>query len=175
MVMTLFDVGVEGSELEQLLEEAAGELTPELEARLDEFLCAGKDKINAALMVRRRMEYEARACREEAERLWARAKSIDGQREKLSGRILMAVDHGFQGKVKTAFFTAYGSNCGAHDEFYMAPDADIAQFADTNPDLVRVTRELNKTALKDLVKSGGELPPEVAVDAVPGKRVLVVR
>jgi hypothetical protein len=173
--MNLFEIGAEGHELERIMEESGGELTPEVEARVDELLSAGKDKINAALCVRRRMEFEARACREEADRLWARAKAIENQRAKLNERILFAVDNGFQGKVKTAFFTAYASNCGPTSEFYMAPDADIAKFGDENPDLVRVERSLNKTALKDLMKEGSELPPEIQVDVVPGKRVLVVR
>jgi hypothetical protein len=172
--VNLFDVGVEGSELEALMLESAGELTPELEQRWTEFLESGKDKVNAALCVRKRLEFEARCCREEADRLWARAKSIDAERARLSERILFAIDHGFQGKVRTALFTAYGANSATTHEFRMSPDADIAKFADQNPDLVRVERTLNKTALKDLLKDG-QLPPEVVADEVPGKRHLAVK
>jgi hypothetical protein len=173
--MNLFEIGVEGEQLQDLMAENEGELTPELEERVNEFLAGGKEKINSALLVRRRLEFEARACREEAERLWARAKSIEANRERLSNLILFAVDAGFGGKVKTAFFTAYAQTSGKVQEFRMSPDADIAQFADANPDLVRVTRELNKTVIKELVKDGGLLPQEIVVDERPGKRFLMVK
>lgn len=172
--MDLFEVGVEGAELKQLLMETEGEMTPELEQRYDEFLKGGKDKINSAVRARKWLEAQAEFCRQEANRMWARAKMFEANREQLSQRILFAVDEGFDGKLKTATFTIYGYNAADSYQFMVSPDIDMARFSDDNPDLVRVTRELNKVALKELLKDGG-LPPEIAVDVIPGKRVLGVR
>lgn len=171
----LYEVAVEGAELERMLEESDGELTPELEQRFDAFLAGGKDKINAALCVRRNLEAEMEMCRKEAARLAARAASVERNRARLSERILAAVDFGFGGKVKTAQFTAYGQTSGEGHEYTLAPDCDILALHKTSPDLVRMQVELNKAALNAALKDGEAIPREIHVEAVPGKRFLQVR
>jgi len=173
--MDLYQTTVEGMELTRILEEMDGELTPELEARLDKFLSEGKQSIEAALFVRRNLESNADQCRQEAERLWARAKSFETQKASLSQRILWAVDLAFGGKLKTARFTAWGQSSAATCEYTLAPDVDIVEFHKSNPDLVRLKAELNKSALNDVVKDGGIVPREVVVEEHEGKRGLRVR
>jgi hypothetical protein len=172
--MNLYEIAVEGLELERILEETGGELTPELEQRFDSLL-QGKDKIDAALCVRRRLELEAGVCRQESERLRARAASLEGQKETLTRRVLIAIDCAFGGKLKTARFSAWGQNCAPVKEYRMTADADFAVFCDQYPQFSRVSRDLNKAALAAHIKDGGKLPPEIEVDEFPGKRILQVR
>jgi len=45
---SLYEIAVEGDAVERLLLESEGELTPELEDRLDHLLRCGKDKLDNA-------------------------------------------------------------------------------------------------------------------------------
>lgn len=173
--MNLYEIAVEGAEMERILEETQGVLTPELEKRFDELLAGGKDKIEAALYVRQNMKSDIEECKKEAARLAARAASLEKQCGKLSERVLIAVDWAFNGKVKTAKFTAYGTTGADGNEFTLAADCDIVELHKTNPDLVRMNVELNRSALNQLVKDGEALPQEIHVEKVPGKRWLNVR
>ena len=173
--MNLYDVAVEGQELERLLTESEGELTPEMEARFEAFIRGGKEKINAALCVRKNMEAEAKACKEEADRLYERGRALEARRATLSQWILAAVDFGFGGKVKTAFFTAYGQTSADHNGYSLAADVDIVELHKRDPEIVRLKAELNVAALNAIVKDGGAMPPEVNVEPIPGKRFLQVR
>ena len=173
--MNLYDVAVEGQELERLLTEADGELTPEMEARFNAFITGGKEKINAALCVRKNMEAEAKACKDEADRLYERVKAIEGRRATLSQWILAAVDFGFSGKVKTTLFTAWGQTSADHNAYSLAADVDIVELHKKDPEVVRLKAELNTAALNAIAKDGGKMPPEVVVEPIPGKRFLQVR
>ena len=173
--MKLYEIAVEGQLLESLLEETRGELTPEMEARNDHFLAAGKEKIEAPLCVRQRLEREAEVCRLESERLRKRATSLENQRAKLNERVQMAIDFGFQGRIKTARFSAWVQNSVQSYVYSMAPDADLVKFSEQHPDLVRVVHELNKSELNDRVKKGGGEPPEIVVEPQPLTRFLQVR
>ena len=173
--MDLYEVTVEGQEITRILEEMEGELTPELEQRLDALLAEGKRSVEAALFVRRNLESHADECREESRRLLERARSFEGQKDKLSQRILWALDGAFNGKLKTAQFTAWGQTSAEGNEYSLAPDVDIVEFHKSNPDLVRLRAELNKSALGEVVRDGGIVPREVIVEKLPGKRGLRVR
>lgn len=173
--MNLYEIAVEGAEMERMLEETGGALTPELEARFDALLAGGKDKIEAALYVRQNIKADIQACEQEAERLSGRAKSLEKQLAKLSERVLIAVDWAFNGKIKTARFTAYGTTGADRNEFTLAADCDIVELHKANPDLVRMNVDLNRSALNQLVKDGDALPKEIVVEKVPGKRWLNVR
>jgi hypothetical protein len=173
--MNLYEIAVEGAEMERMLEETQGVLTPEMEKRFDELLAGGKDKIESALFVRQNLKAEAKAAKEEAARLAARAASLDKQLAKLSERVLIAVDWAFNGKIKTARFTAYGTTGADSHEYTLAADCDIVELHKANPDIVRMNVELNRSALNQLVKDGEELPQEIRVETVPGKRWLNVR
>jgi Siphovirus Gp157 len=173
--MNLYEIAVEGAEMEQMLEETGGVLTPELEARFDALLKGGKEKIEAALCVRQNMKAEAKAAKEEATRLAGRAASLEKQVAKLSERVLIAVDWAFDGKIKTPRFTAYGTTGADGYEYTLAPDCDIVELHKANPEIVRMNVELNRAALNQLVKDGEALPQEIHVEPVPGKRWLNVR
>ena len=107
---SLYEVGVEGAEIESILMENDGELTPELEARLDAHLASGKNKIVAAAMVVQGLEASKANCLAEALRLMDRANAFERNAKSLKARILFAVDEGFDGKIKTDLFTIWGSD-----------------------------------------------------------------
>jgi len=159
---------VEGMELESILSENGGELTPELESRLDALLSQGKDKIEAAACVVREMDAHAEALRAEAKRLADRAVSFDNQAERLKQRMVYAVDAAFGGKLKTDRFTIWAQNSAGGVQFECA---DVSKLPD---DLVKVTRSLNKDAAKELYKRG-ELPAEILAAEYEGKRYLRIK
>jgi hypothetical protein len=172
---TLYAVGIEGAEIEALLIEGDGELTPELEARLDAFLSSGKDKLTGAAMVVRGLEASAANCEAEAKRLKERAQSFDNNAKTLKSRMLFAVDAAFDGKVKTDLFTIWGQNSAATVAFDVAPDADLAKIAEANPGIIRTTLSLDKQVLKMKHDAGEELPSEVTVMENPGTRYLRIK
>jgi hypothetical protein len=173
--LTLYDVGVEGAEIERLLIEADGELTPEIEARLDAHLAGGKNKIVAAAMVVRMLEASAATCDAEAKRLKDRAASFENQVAVLKARMLFAVDAGFNGKLKTDLFTIWGQTSASTTSFDLAPDADIAKVAETRPGLVCTTLALDKQLIASEYKLGVELPPEIVATEKPGTRFLRIK
>ena len=97
--MSLYEVSVEGLELKSILTANDGELTPELEQRLDNFLRTGKEKIDAACMVVRTKRLSEEALDAEIQRLSERKKSFENDRKRLESRILGAVDAAFLGSV----------------------------------------------------------------------------
>jgi hypothetical protein len=171
--MKLYELPMEYAVLDSALVENAGELTPELEKRLDDFLRSGKDKIEAGVMVMRGLEMEVKACKEEAKRLTERAASIENNAERLKALILYALDGAFGGKVRTGLFTIWGQTSAAQIAVEVAPSVDLARLPEA---YVRVHRELAKDAIKEAVKRGEDVSGwGITATDVPGTRFLRVR
>ncbi len=170
--MKLYEIPTEFAVLETALIERDGELTPELEKQLDDFLRAGKDKLEGGAMVMRGLEMEAEACRAEAKRLTDRASSIDSNVSRLKKLILYALDGAFGGKVKTALFTIWGQTSAVTVNIDLEPGTDLAELPEP---FVRTKRELAKDAVKEAIKKGEAIPPEIIVSEVPGTRFLRVK
>jgi hypothetical protein len=175
MTMSLYEVGVEGLELERILTESDGELTPDTEQRLDTFLKQGKEKIDAACMVVRQKKLSEDALDAEIARLEARKTSFVNDRKMLEARILGAVDAAFDGKVKTNLFTVWGQTSAETVGFDIAPDADLASIQKVYPEVVRTKYELDKKTLKEMHKHGESLPNAVTVIENPGTRYLRIK
>jgi hypothetical protein len=172
---TLYELTMDGLQLMDTLEATGGELTPELEAIFDEYLRTGKDKINSAACVVRELEAKSKSCKDEGDRLYDRAAMFTREADALKGRILAAVDAGFDGKLKTAMFTIWGQTSASTIGFELAADADLQQVAANDPDLVRTTIDLNRARLKELHMAGAELPRAIAVSEKPGTRYLRIK
>lgn len=170
--MKLYEIPTEFAVLETALIEQDGELTLELEKQLDEFLRAGKDKLEGGTMVMRGLELEAEACRAEAKRLTERASSLENNAGRLKRLILYAIDGAFGGKVKTALFTIWAQTSAAQTNLDLAPGVDLA---DLPPEYVRVKRELAKDFVKEAIKKGEAIPEEIIISEVPGTRFLRVK
>src|SRR5579863_4580877 len=98
--MRLYDIPVEAEEIERLLTESEGELTPEIEEKIKAFVEGGKEKLEHAACVVKSLTAQAQACKEEADRLSNRRKAIEANIDRLKGLMLVAVDAGFNGKLK---------------------------------------------------------------------------
>lgn len=170
--MKLYEIPLEFAVLETALVESDGELTPELEKRLDDFLRSGKDKLEGGAMVMRGLELEAEACRTEAKRLTERAGQIDNNVGRLKKLILYALDGAFGGKVKTALFTIWGQTSAITMQMDLAPGVDLIELPEN---FVRTKRELAKDAVKEAIKKGEPIPDEIIVSEVPGTRFLRVK
>ena len=172
---TLYEVGVEGLELNAILMESDGELTPETEERLEVFLKSGKEKIDAACKVVQSLDSSASACIEEAKRLNERASSFLKNRDRLKSRILGAIDAAFDGKVKTNLFTVWGQTSAPSVVFDVSPDADLAEVQKVYPEVVRTKYELDKQTLKSMKAQGIPLPAAVTVTEGEGTRFLRIK
>jgi Siphovirus Gp157 len=170
--LKLYDIPAEFSMLETALIENDGELTPELEKQLDDFLRTGKDKLEGGAMVMRGLEMEAEACRAEAERLSERAASIDNNVSRLKKLILYALDGAFGGKVKTALFTIWGQTSGGIMNFDLSPGTELTELP---AEFVRIEYSLRKDAMKEALKAGKQLPEQIIVSQLPGTRFLRVK
>jgi hypothetical protein len=181
--MKLYQVPLEFELLEQELIETEGELTPELEARFDAFMRGGKEKIEAAAMVVRRIETEADACDAQAKailngevaRLVTRKLAHEKNASRLKSMVLRAVDHAFSGKVKTPLFTIWGQTSAPSVSIDLAPGVTLEELEKESPFFVRKRLELDKNAVKAAEKSGAELPNSIIVSEVPGTRYLRIK
>lgn len=157
--MRLYDIPNEWAQIELDLEAAAGELTPEIEKRIQDLLAGGAEKLEAAMKVCRSLEHQAEAAKAEAQRLQDRARSFDNQVDRLRSLMLPALQ-ALGGKVKTpsfSFFTVTRKNVA----FDLKPGADIWGL---DPRFYRTKEpELNKIALKKAEADGEVLPDCLAV------------
>jgi hypothetical protein len=150
--LSLYEVSVEGLQIFDLLEEAQGELTPELEARLDALLVDGPAAIERAAMVVRTLEQNATACETEAQRLRDRAKDFDNQVDRLKHRMTACLDTAFSGKVKTPLFTVYTQKSADRVVADLIPGVTPEMLHKERPDLVRVKMELDREKTVQLYK-----------------------
>jgi hypothetical protein len=172
--MKLYDLPMEFAAMEAALVESGGELTPELEQQYDALLRAGADKIEAAAKVVRMLEAQRDACKEEAARLADRAQSLENGKDRLKAMMIGAVD-AFGGKVKTSLFTVYTQTSATQTHVDLVPGTELPRLAESDPDLVRVTHELNKQFIKEAIKSGQQLPECVVLTEVPGTKSLRIK
>lgn len=168
--MTLYDISLEGLVIADILEANEGELTPELEERLNRLMQEGPDRIEAAAMVVRTIEANALACKAEAQRLAERAKGFENNVQRLKDRMTIALDCAFGGKVKTARFTIWTQKSADTTAFDLREEFTLEMLKEDNPELVRTKLELDKQACKRILEEAGELPESIFVDHSEGKR-----
>jgi hypothetical protein len=170
--MSLYDISTEGLEIERILTENEGELTPELEERLNELMRQGPERIEAAAMVVKGLEASSDACQKEVKRLTERIRGLENNADRLKRYIAFALDAAFAGKVRTERFTVWTQK--GRDT--VAFDLDESRTLETlDPAYVRVKRELDKLALKDAYERGIALPDGVFVDKREGSRFTMIR
>lgn len=173
--ISLYQLSVGGLEIEEMLRNNGGELTPEFECWLDDFLAKGKDKLEGAAMVVQSLQASGDACLSEASRLVLRGNTFHAQADGLKARMLGAVDSAFGGKVKTDYFTIWGQTSGAATGYEVAPDADLASIQKAYPEVVRTKYELDKLTLKSMRAQGQPIPEAISVTENPGTRFLRIK
>jgi hypothetical protein len=171
--MKLYDIPIEANEIETVLADTCGELTPEIEQRIQAFLRESKEKVEAAAMVVLSLEDDAEVCRTEAERLLKRAQGLENAARHLKGLMLFAVDEGFGGRIKTAKFTIWGQSSASTLTFELPPGADI--HAVPIEFLRMKDPELDKQALKAAYDAELQVPEQIVVSEKPGTRFLRIK
>ena len=174
--LTLYDISLEGMLIADILTENEGELTPELEARLDDLMREAPDRIEAAAMVLRQFEANAAICKHEIERLNERKVSFENQVDKLKERIRLAVDAAFNGKVKTPRFTIWTQKAADSVTFDLAEEFPLEMLQQDHPALVKTELKLDKAAIKAIYECQPDtLPEAIFVNEKKGSRYLRVR
>lgn len=172
---TLYDLTKEGIEIADMLGETLGELTPELEARLDALMKEGPERIEAAAKVVRMMEADAKACEEESDRLRQRAQSFAAQAERLKQRMTVCLDAAFGGKVKTPLFTIWTQKSADRTVAEIIPGVTPEMIQAERPDLVRVKVELDRQACVTAFKAGQSLPETLVFEEREGSRYVRIK
>lgn len=157
--MKLYDLPIIWANIESDLDAAAGELTPEIEARIKSLMVGGADKLDAAMCVVKSLEAQSNAAAEEAQRLYTRAASFAKNAERLRSMILPALI-ALGGKVKTARFS-FSTQTRDTIAFEIRPGTE---FWELPTRFIRVPpTELNKIELKKAEAAGETLPDGLAV------------
>lgn len=87
MSLSLYEIGTEWQELEELLMESGGELSDELEERLGELMTTETEKINGYLAVRANLKMVAEGAKTESDRLSKRSKSAQNAIDRMESRL----------------------------------------------------------------------------------------
>lgn len=172
---TLYDISLEGLQIADLLTENEGELTPEIEQRIDALMQAGPGRVEAAAMVVRNLEADADACKAEAQRLIERAQSFENNAKRLKDRMTIALDCAFNGKVKTARFTLWTQKAADTVAFDLHEGFTVDMLEEDLPAAVRIKKELDKRALREMYEAGLQLPESVFVEETIGKRYVRIK
>lgn len=171
--MSLYDVALEGMQLEEILTANDGELTPELEERFDRLLREGPHRIEAAAMAARSLESDAAVCETEAARLKERAASLTRQAKRLKERMTLALDAAFGGKVKTALFTIWTQKAPDSLAIDLAAEFTAEQLREEYPGYVKTECSLNRAAIREVWEMNAALlrhANEILADPKSGEK-----
>lgn len=149
---TLYELSAEARAIDAAIEDADGELTPEIEAALDALSSDLEDKVTAIVGLVRDMEARADARRSEADRLAASAKRVARQADRLKDYLTRCLDLAGRDRMETRL--------GRIAVRLNPPSVAIAAGAEVPRDLTRETvqRVPDKTAIKAAIESGRDVP-----------------
>ena len=172
---TLYGLSAEGLAIFDMLEESLGELTPDLERRLDALMLEGPERLEAAAMVVRSLEANAMACEAEAQRLRERAKAFDAQSDRLKLRMTKCLDVAFHGKVKTPLFSIWTQKSADRTVADLVPGVTVEMLHQERPDLVRVKMELDREKCVAAWKAAEKLPELILFEEKEGSRYVRIK
>lgn len=168
--MRLYEISESLARVESALEENCGEMTPEIQALLEQVEEQGPAKIEAAAAVIQGWKVQEEAIAAEIGRLQGRKESFARCQDTLRTRMIPALQ-ALGGKVKGTKFTVYQQTRRGW-AFTVKPGREMWEI---DPRFFRTREpELNKAELKKAAEAGEELPE--ALDAVPTETTsLVIR
>ena len=175
MKQSIYDLTIQGLEIEQLLFDSVGEITPAIEARMDDLLAAGPEIMESAAAVVTQLQASAKVAEEESDRLRTRAKEIEAQAQKLKERMTIALDTAFGGKIKTPRWTIYTQKSADRTVAELVPGITPQLLYEERPDLVRVKMELDREKVVAEYKAGRPLPELILFEEKPGTRSTRIR
>jgi len=167
--MTLHELTNEWKLIQESIEAADGELTPEIEARMDAFAQAFPVKVDGYCRLIKNLELQAATIAEqakpfklEAKRIEARSKSREAAAERLRFRLKEAMQLQGESKIVTDLFTV--------SVYDIAPA--ITWMGETIPDEFRVeTVAVDATAAAKWYKENGWLPEGFQVQPKHAMRI----
>jgi hypothetical protein len=155
--VTLQQIGEEFADLDRLLEESGGELTPAIEERLAQVSLAEREKVDAYIGYVKSLEADAQAAKSLADELLAKAKTKMARAEFLKGRVEgYMILQGRDELAGTIWKFAFQKNGGK------APVVLGSENPDDFPDLcVRTVRSIDREAVRTLLEAGAVLPATI--------------
>lgn len=178
MTTTLYSLALEGIEIEMLLLDSLGEITPEIQEKMDALLLSGADKMEAAAAVVRQLQASAKIAEEESDRLRARSKEFEAQAEKLKERMKFALDKAFGGKIKTPKWTIWNQKAADRIVADLVPGITAEMLHKEAPELVRVKMDLDRTKCVQLYKdpeTRKTLPDLILFEEKEGERHVYIK
>jgi cell division protein ZapA (FtsZ GTPase activity inhibitor) len=170
LTTTLYSLALDGVEIEMLLLESLGEITPDIQQKMDALLESGPPMMEAAAAVVRQLQASAKIAEEESDRLRTRAKEMEAQAEKLKERMTVALDKSFGGKIKTPKWTIYTQKNADRILADLLPGVTPEMLYEERPDLVRVKMELDRVKVVAAYKAKELLPELILFEVKEGER-----
>jgi hypothetical protein len=172
---SIYDLTLQGIEIESLLLDSVGEITPDIQEKMDALLESGPETMESAAAVVTQLMRSAKAAEEEADRLRERAKTFEGQATKLKERMLVALDKCFNGKIKTPRWSIWSQKSADRMVADLPPGFTPEELYKERPDLVRVRMELDRTKVIEEYKAGRPLPEDIWLEEKKGARHVQIR
>jgi hypothetical protein len=167
---SIYDLSLQGLEIEELLLDSVGEITPDIQDKMDALLLAGPETMEAAAAVVTQLQMSAKMAEEESDRLRARSKEFEAQASKLKERMTFALDKAFSGKIKTPRWTIYTQKSPDLATADLIPGITPEMLHAERPDLVRVKMEFNRVKAIADWKAGNPLPELILFEINEGRR-----
>lgn len=172
---TLYSLALDGIEIEQLLFDSVGEITPEIQVKIDALLESGPPMMEAAAAVVRQLQLSAQIAEEESKRLHARAKEFEEQAEKLKSRMAQALEKSFGGKIKTPKWSMWLQKSADRILADLLPGITPEMLYEERPDLVRVKMELDRVKVVAEYKARRPLPELILFEEKEGEKGLRIK
>jgi hypothetical protein len=165
--MRLYELAAEYRALNNVIEDAEGEIGPLIEEALNNLDVAISAKVDGTLCLAREAEASADALGDEIARLTARKKAYENQASKLRGYVLTCLIGADVKKLKTKHFTV--SVRDGSESIQVSPEG----LAKLPPEFVRIADpQPDKVALKKAIELGQKFE---GVESVVGPPSLQVR
>lgn len=153
MSLTLQQIAGEFAALDQLLEEAEGEITPEIEAWLTEYSVAERDKVDAYIGYVKHLEAQAKAACGLAAELNAKAFTLEKRSALLTSRMAAHMEsRGLEELRGTIWRFAFQRN-GGKAPLILASEDPAAYPEDCRTTVVT----LNKSRIRERLEAGDDL------------------
>ena len=172
--ITLYDAVAALGITEEWLEESGGELTPELEALLDNATMTFKEKVERVALKVRALESEAQAIKDETARLTARAMARENAAKSLKTYLQRCLEAAGETKVTGLLCTVAVQ---LNNPSLIVPETsdlrELYQAGAPGIELVPESFRVNKKVVMDKVKQYGEsiLPADWSVTRTASLRI----
>lgn len=166
--MNVWSLSTNWQQLDQLLEESCGELTPEIEALMGELVTASKDALEGAGFYRNWLKAQVAVCKERRAALAATIESLEQRQERLDAALVVVL----KALGKPQKFAEFTLTTQTRESVAFAPKPGV-DLIDLPSEFIRIKDpELNLSALKDAHKAG-KLPDGVDVEVSSSTGVML--